>query len=164
MSKRGGRKPKSRAERDYYNRLIRQQDFEPTKSESLDFNESNDKDEDYSIPTSSKRRKRSFGDIIRDHVSEKKAEYIFGIIGIILLFLMVNSKVDLATIKEQISGLQEDSDRIESDLDEIEEKINENYEKLHKQEIQINENRFNIENLKTQETKAVNRQNVSNDN
>ena len=154
--------PKSRAERDYYSRLIKQQDFEPTKSESIDFQESSDKDEDYSIQKASKPRRRPLPDLISEHLKDNMAGYILSIGGIILLYFMVESKIDLATIKEKINGMDTKSTRIESEVKDLESKIDKNSEKLHEQEILVRENKIRIEGFKESKNQPSKNKKASN--
>ena len=134
---------KSKAERDFYNRLIKNLDFEPTQSESINFNESNEKDEDYSVQTSSKPRRRPLTHTVGDHFKENIAAYIMSLVGFFLLFFMIDSKVDIATIKEKMFGVDEKANRIESELEDIENKVEKNSEKIHEQEIKLIQNSLN---------------------
>lgn len=131
---------KTKAERDFYNRLIKNLDFEPTQSESINFNESNEKDEDYSVQTSNNPRRRPLTHSIGDHFRENVAAYIMSVLGIFLLYFMVDSKVDIATIKEKVLGIDEKANRIETELENVENKIEKNTEKLHEQEIKLIQN------------------------
>lgn len=128
---------KSKAERDRYNQSIKNLDFEPTQSESINFNESNEKDEDYSAQTSNKPRRRPLTHTIGDHFRENIAAYFMSLVGFFLLFFMIDSKVDIATIKEKILGIDERSNGIKSELENIENKVEKNSEKIHEQEIKM---------------------------
>lgn len=131
---------KSKAERDYYNRMIKNLDFEPTQSESIDFNDSNDKEEDYSVQKSNKARRRPLTHTLTDHFRENVAAYIMSFLGLVLFYFMIDSKVDLATIKEKIVGVDEKMNNYKDQSKDLNSKVDQNQEKLHQLEIEIIKN------------------------
>lgn len=139
---------KSKEERDYYNRMIKNLDFEPTQSESIEFNESNDKDEDYSVQTSNKPRRRPLTHTLTDHFRENMSAYIMSFLGIILFYFMIDSKVDLATIKQKIVGIDEKINNYKEQNKDIKSKVDKNDEKLHQLEIEIIKNSVSKQNPK----------------
>jgi len=138
--------PKSNAHREYYVKVLKNLDYEPTVDDTLKFPETDDKDKDYSLPTTEKRRRLPFKTQIREHFEENWIKYVVGIISAVLFFLMVESKIDISVIKEKINNLRED-------IIEVKSLTKENRNKLDNQEKEILENKYKIKYLENTKEK-----------
>jgi len=98
MKKRGTYNGKTRQAKDYYAKTIKNQDYEPTVDETINFPETDDVEKDFSLPKSTKKRKPKFKQVIIDHFNENWLYWVVGIICIVIFFYMVDAKVDIKGI------------------------------------------------------------------
>ena len=140
MKRNYGHTPKSKPERSAYTQYIKKQKYEPTTDEALEFEESVDKNQDLSVATSRKTRKRPIGNVLKDHFEENWPNWLVGGLTFVLLFVMVDSKIDIARIFEKF-------DFVNTNLERIEENQTDLKESIHNQDLQIQENKLKIEHL-----------------
>lgn len=148
MKRNSGHQSKNRWERSAYVDYIKQQNYEPTKEEGLNFNDSQNKETDYSIQKSPNKRKRQFSDIMKEHFSENWPNYLAGSFTFILLFLTVDSKIDIATIVEKLNGTSTNIESIKEDQKEL-------LKSNHEQDLKIQENKLNLEHLQKSKTEKT---------
>lgn len=142
---------KTQQEKANYKRYIRQQDYEPTLNERVDFPESDKTDKEYSVSEVPAIRRESKFELISEYFKENWLPWSIGVFAVILIFLMVDSKVDIAKIFERTETIKENVSGIENDIEKIK-------EKNHEQDLKIQENKFKTESvekeLKRTPTKA----------
>lgn len=134
---------KSVKDRQDYFRYIKKRDYEPTAIQNVPFSHSNEGGEELKEPTTNRKRPVKFTQKIKDHLSDKWVPWL--VTGVILLmgYLMVDSKIDIAkigttleTLKENVKLLIEDNKKFS--------------EKLHSQDLKINENSLRLNNFEKQ--------------
>ena len=137
MNKRTEHAGKSRMAREAYSRYIRKLDYDPTVEEPVPFSPSNEGGEELAEPTSQRKRKSSIGNALKDHFSENWVNWLVSGIIIILLFLMIDSKVDLAKISTSIDNVKESISSFVSDSKE-------GRDKDHEQDLVLKEHSMQI--------------------
>ena len=137
MNKRNSHTAKTRDARDAYSRYIRKLDYEPTVEEPAPFSPSNESGEELAEPTSSQKRKMSIINAIKDHFSENWVNWLVSGAIIILIFLMIDSKVDLAKISTSIDNAKESISTLISDSKELRENAHGQALVLKEHEMQI---------------------------
>jgi cell division protein FtsL len=141
--------PKSGAEKRYYNDFIKSQDYVPTVDESLKFSETTDEQNEFKVEKNKKPRKKSFKEQISDHFGEHWIYYVIGVVTIVISFLMIDSKVDIARIFEKNSTIEKNIETISTDIKELDKKITDDIDELketnHDQDMKIQENSLKIE-------------------
>lgn len=141
MSRHSGHTPKSRNEKAAYVDYIRKLDYEPTKNEALDFNESSDKEPDYSIQQANKVNRLSPWERFQEHFENNWVKWVIAGIFLIISYFVVTSKVS-------INGLNIKSDQVNKSVDKLESEVSNIKEENHQQDLKIQKNEINIENLK----------------
>lgn len=141
MSRHSGHTPKSRDEKAAYVNYIRKLDYEPTKNEALDFNESSDKEPDYSIQQANKVTRLSPWERFQDHFEDNWVKWVIAGIFLIISYFVVTSKVS-------INGLNIKSDQVNKSVDKIDSEVSNIKEVNHQQDLKIQKNEINIDNLK----------------
>ena len=139
-SSRNTRGAKSNREREAYVRYIRKQDYEPTVDDTLSFAQSSTAGEELSKPTASYKRPIRFQDQIKIYIKDHWLEGIFSIVILLLLYFMIDSKIDMAKATTQISNIEKNETNITQDL-------NAKTSKDHEQDLDIRENKIRIEQL-----------------
>jgi len=129
---------KNQMEKANYKRYIRQLDYEPTLNESVNFPESDKTDKEFSISNVPDTKRESNSEIIGEYIKKNWLPWSIGIFAFILIFLTVDSKVDIATIFEKTETIKENLDEIKDDIEDIK-KTN------HNQDLKIQENKFKTE-------------------
>ena len=138
-------KIKSRAEREYYAKALKNLDYEPTVDDTLDFPETDDKDRDYSIPTSPHRRKKtSMKQKLIEHFEDNWIKWVFAGVGTIIFFFMIDSKVDITRIDTKVEIMSED-------VIDLKKSDKENLERFHKHELELQKANLKIESLENKE-------------
>jgi len=140
---------KNKAQKDFYNRYIKEQNYEPTIDESLRFETSNDKREDFSIQQASQKRKEPAKDIIVRHLKENWLSWTESIVGVILFFFFVTFQISLSKAEQSIENNTSDITNLENKVDKqsekIEEKLEHITEKNHQQDLEIQKNSIMLE-------------------
>ena len=101
--RRSRRKPAGRSpvERAAYARYLKSRSFEPTVDDAPAFSQTGQPGEDLSHPTSRRRRKVNVRERIIDHFSEHWIQYAISSVLLLLAWLMIDSRVDLARVMER---------------------------------------------------------------
>lgn len=146
MTQRKSHTGKTKFEKDYYSRIIKNLDYEPTVDETIKFPESDDSKKDFSVAKSSSKRKISLKEKLSYHFEENWLHWVIGVVAAVLLFLMVNSKVDIKGIETNVENIKEDVEEVKGSQKEIN-------DKLHKQDMKIQENQLRIESLSKNDAK-----------
>lgn len=141
MSRVKGHVPKSGQERTAYVNYIRKLDYEPTKDEALDFNESTDKEPDYSIQKANKVKRLTTWEQFQIHFEDNWIKWIIAGAAIVISYLLVTSKVSINGIEIKQEQTSKGIEKINSNIDDIKKTDNE-------QNLKIQKNEINIENLK----------------
>lgn len=131
---------KNQREKANYKRYIRQLDYEPTLDERVNFPESDKTDEELSISETSKRRRESNSEIIGEYIKKNWVAWLIGIFTLGLLYFMGDAKIDIARLFEKNETNKENIIKNTSEIEKQKE-IN------HKQDLNIQENRHNIEDI-----------------
>lgn len=129
---------KSKAEREYYSKSLKHLDYQPTVDETMKFPETDDSARDYSVPTSTHRRKTTIKQQIIDHFEENWIKWVFVGVSIVIFYLMVDSKISISTIGTKVEVIKED-------VSELKKAEKDNVERFHKQDLQILEARMRID-------------------
>ncbi len=132
---------KTPEQRHSYQRYIEVQDYEPTKDEDLSFPQTGQAEEEFGEPTTKSRRGRKLSTKLEDHFTEHWINWLVSIFAIILAWLMINSRIDIATIFEKFDAIKNNLLSIKTSLDAN--SIND-----HRQDLIINENKIRIEYFK----------------
>jgi len=132
---------KSRFEKEYYNNYIKKQESESTVDEGLEFKNSDSPENEYSVAKVEAQRPIPIKYQIYKHLKEKWIEYAVIIFIAIISWLMVYSRIDIATILEKLSN-------VEKRIDKVEIKVEENKDYNHQQDLKIQKNELNIQNSK----------------
>jgi hypothetical protein len=127
--------PKTPQEKSNFKRYIRELDYEPTMDERFKFSESDIGDKDFSISQALVSPSPSGISRLKDYFSENWIAWLVGGVVIILTFLMIESKVDLAKLFEKVDQNKEEINSVKEDVKTINE-VNHNQD-LKIQEIQI---------------------------
>ena len=143
MDRRGSHTGKSRPAREAYSRYIKTLDYEPTAQEGTPFERSSESGEEFKEPTSARKRQVKIGQRIKDHFLNNWLNWAVGVVIVVLFFLMVDSKVDLARIGSTIDAIKEN---VKSLI--IESKTQGN--KIHEQDLSIRENSLRIQQIEKQ--------------
>lgn len=139
MSKRSkGHMSKSSNERAQYVRYIKTQDYEPTQEEGLDFDDTNDKDEDYSVGKTNKPKRLTTKEQLQEHFNKHWIEYLIGGAGIVAAFFIFTAQIDLNKHEFQI-------EQNKSGLENLNTKVEENTKHDNQQDLQIQENKIRLE-------------------
>jgi len=146
MTQRKGHMGKSKMERDYYSRFIKNLDYEPTIDETIKFPETDDTKRDFSLPKSSDKRKVSLKQKLSDHFEENWIRWVIGAFVVLLIFLMYDSKVDIKGIETNVDNIKEDMKDVKGSQKEIQ-------NKLHEQDLKIQENKIKLESIESRPNK-----------
>ena len=160
MGRNSGHTPKSKIQKDFYTRYIKEQNYEPTVDESLGFDTSNDKEEDFSLQKAERKRKEPKKDIILRHFEENWVKWVFSFAGIALLYFFFTFQVNLSRTdsrslenEKDISNLNVDTDkeveRLDKEIEKLEGKIELEKDKNQQQDLNIQRNSIMIENKKS---------------
>ena len=140
---------KSGMEKKYYNDFIKSQDYIPTVDESLKFEETTDENNEFKVEANNKPRHKSFKEQFSEHFGEHWIYYVVGVVTLVISFLMVESKVDIARIFEKTSGIEKNIEKVSSDIKDLDSKIDKGIDELkdenHDQDMKIQENKLKIE-------------------
>jgi len=136
-----GHTPKSGQEKTAYVNYIRKLDYEPTKDESLDFNESSDNEPDYSIQKANKVKRLSIWEQFQLHIEENWVKWIIAGVGIIISFFIVSSQISFSSINIKQDQTEKDINKINSNIEEIN-------STNHQQDMKIQKNELTIEYIK----------------
>lgn len=131
---------KSMQEKAHYKRYIRQLDYEPTLDERVEFPESDKTDKEYSVSTLPPARRETILESLGEHLKENWLAWLIGIFAVVLVFLMVESKVDIAKIFEKTETIKENVNDLEDDIEKLKEKD-------HEQDLEIQEVKIKSENI-----------------
>ena len=108
MSKRDNHIAKSTAAKEAYARYLKNVDCEPTVNDQIALSPSTEGGEELREPTSKRRRPVSAGQKLQDHFQEHWVEWLFGGVVAIVVWLMLDARVDLSRI-EANAGAQKDN-------------------------------------------------------
>ncbi len=133
--------PKSASQKAYYYKAIKNQDYEPTVDETLPFAETDDTEKDFSVSKSRRPRKPPVSERIRDHIEDNWIAWIITAAAIVLFFFMVDARIGISNTNTNVDNLVQDV----LDLEESDEGQS---DKLHQYELDIQENKFEINSLK----------------
>lgn len=145
-SSRNMRGSKSNREREAYVRYIRKQNYEPTVDDTLPFAQSSIGGEELSKPTTSHKRPINLQDQIKTYIADHWLEGIFSLVILLLLYFMIDAKIDMAKASTQISTIEKNETTIIQDL-----KTNDT--KDHEQDLDIRENKIRIGQLEKSDSK-----------
>lgn len=142
MGRNTGHTAKNKAQKDFYTKYIKEQNYEPTVDDSLDFDTSNDKDEDFSLQKATRKRKEPKKDIILRHFEENWVRWLFSFVGVALVYFFFTFQVNLS--KTDIRSLENEKDitNLDSETDKTKERLNNKIEKI--------DNKIEIEKEKNQ--------------
>lgn len=140
MANRKGHTTKNRLQREQYVKYIKQQDYEPTKEEGLDFKDSSDKEEDFSISKTNKTRRLPLREQLKDHFDKHWIEWLVGGLSVVLIFFTFSAKI-------QLSGHEIKIDQNKSDIEKNNNRIDEIDSKNVQQDLQIQDSKLRIEYL-----------------
>lgn len=140
MISRKNHTPKTQSQRQVYNRYIERLDYDPTVDDALNFPNSTKPGEELSEPTSKRKRRINTGERFIDHFKENWLNWLIGAFIIVFLWLMVDSKIDLAKISVTLENLKDN-------LSEVEQINQKNLDKNIDQDLRINEHKMKIESL-----------------
>lgn len=97
--------------------------MEPTVDETIIFPETDDNKRDFSLPKSSNKRKISIKQKLSDHFYENWVNWLVGAVAMILIFLMIDSKVDIKGIETNVDNIKEDMKDVKETQKEINNKV-----------------------------------------
>lgn len=140
MTRKNTHTGKSSASREAYSRYIKKLDYEPTVETPAPFLSTTEGGEELKNPSSTRKRKKTLSSKIQDHISENWIGWLLGLAIIVLFFLMIDSKVDLARINTNLEYLKENVGSIRNDIKEQD-------RKNQSQDLLINGNSIKITNL-----------------
>jgi len=138
MSERAYHKNKTPSQRAAYHKYIQRLNTEPTIDDQMSFEDSNNTDEEFSEPTSKRRRSIPLSEKARSHLSEYWFNWLISVFALALIYLVYDSKIDLVTIDSKLTN---QSGNIEEINDEVE-KLNETN---HEQDLLIQKNYMILE-------------------
>jgi len=136
---------KSKAEKEYYSKALKHLDYQPTVDETIKFPETDDADKDYSIPTSTHRRRTNLKQQICDYFEDNWIKWLLAGIGAVIFYLMVGAKISISTVETKVDIIMEDV----TDLKKVEK---EHQERFHQQDLQIQESRLRIQALEKRDS------------
>lgn len=131
---------KSKLAREGYSRYIRRLDYEPTLEEPGPFKPSHEAGEESGEATSDRKRPVKISEKVKDHVLNNWINWLIGAAIVVMVFLMVDSKIDLAKINTTIDRLKTDVQSLIGDVKTIN-------EKNHQQDLAIKEDNLRINSL-----------------
>lgn len=145
MSRTKGHSSKTVNERNAYVNYIKKQDYEPTKDEAFDFNDSNNKDTDYSIQNSKKLSRLTIWEQIQKHLENNWIKWVFAGVALVIGYLVFTSKISISTIETKLERTEKDIEVINKNVEEIKGTNNQ-------QDLKIQKNEITIENYKEKKT------------
>ncbi|MGD9874405.1 MAG: hypothetical protein AB7T27_09040 [Kiritimatiellia bacterium] len=131
---------KTQGQRQAYNRYIQQLDYEPTVDEALRFANSTQPGEELTEPTSKRKRSLNTGERFRDHIIQNWLNWVVGVVAVVLLWLMYDSKIDFARMSATMENQKES-------LDKVEQAEGKNADKNTEQDLLIGEHKIRIGSL-----------------
>lgn len=137
---------KSIPQRQGYWRYIEAQDYQPTVDESLAFDQTTNSGEELREPSGTARRRVPLRTKLMNHFAQNWFNWLVGAFTLLLLWLMIDSKVAVASLIERIASLKESVTSMKSTDDS-------NVKSLNDQSLQINENKLRIEFLEKEMNK-----------
>lgn len=157
MARNTGHTTKSKVEKDFYTRYIKEQDYEPTIDDSLPFKTSNDKSEDFTLQQAERKRKEPTKDIVIRHLEENWVKWIFSVVGVALFYFFITFQVNLSKTETKSlenekdittldSKVEKTTERLDKEIDKLEDKIDLEKEKNQQQDLQIQRNSLLIDN------------------
>jgi hypothetical protein len=126
--------------RKIYRQYIETLDYEPTVDDRLNFPQTSQIGSEPEKNISSGKRPSSFGEDLKEYFAKNWLGWIFGIIGIAIVYLLYDSKITNKDILNEIENSNDTIGRIQ-DVSES------NKDKNIDQDLRINESSIRIENL-----------------
>jgi hypothetical protein len=123
-----------------YTRAINRQQYEPTIDETLPFNNTTNPGEDLSGPLPQKRRPINRKAQIEDYIKENWIPWAFTIFVLIAGYFVIDSKIDLARVFENLHFHSAQMDGLKNDVKEI------SKDKA-KQDLEIQQHKMRLEQL-----------------
>ena len=159
MGRNSGHNSKSKAQRDFYTKYIKEQNYEPTIDESLSFDNSNNKEEDFSLQRAPRKRRESNSEIFKRHFSENWLTWLVSVIGISLFYFFVTFQLNLSKIDSKSNENEKDISNLDSKIDKevnkkdsqiekLEDKIEIERDKNQQQDLKIQKNTLTIDSKK----------------
>ena len=159
MGRNTGQTTKNKVQKDFYSKYIKEQNYEPTVDDSLNFDTSNDKEEDFSLQKADRKRKEPKKDLILRHFEENWVKWLFSFVGIALLYFFFTFQVNLSRTdtrslekEKDITNLdskeEKSTERLDNEIEKLEAKIETEKEKNQQQDLNIQRNSILIENKK----------------
>lgn len=125
MDKRSFHTGKSQASRDQYGRYIKKLNYEPTIVETIPLGNSDEGGEELEKPKLTRKRKKDPSLILKNHIVEHWFEYLFAGVIAVLMYLMIDSKIDMARMDSHAQYQKDSIDSLGKDSKEIGIKVNE---------------------------------------
>jgi hypothetical protein len=135
---RKGHSQKSPAQRQAYNRYVKQLDYEPTVDEALPFPTTSQGGEELSEQTTKRRRDLNVKERCVDHLRENWIGWVISLVTVLLGWLMIGSKIEIARLNIVSEGHSDD-------LKEVKESSQKNLEKNIEQDLTLKEHGLRIE-------------------
>jgi len=110
---------KTPSERSAYHRYIRRLESQPTVEESIELDPSFEPRQELTEPTSTKERAIPLGYRLSDHFQKNWVTWLFGILMFVAVYLVYDSKVNIAILHNDLSNQQSRLDRISNSVDGI---------------------------------------------
>ncbi len=132
---------KGQRERDYYSKVIKKTDYEPTVDESLKFPSSDSKEEDYSVSKAKNSRPPKTTDRIASHFKEYWIGWVVSLTAFFLILFAVDFNRDMGKVEGKIENI----DNSISNIDKTYSQLN---DKVHEQDLKIRENQVHIKYLR----------------
>ncbi len=141
MNRKHSHTGKSKTQKTNYKRYIDKLDLEPTLDDTIQLNGSDQSGEELSEPTIRVKRKISTGDQIKNHLSLYWINWVIIGVGILLIYLFIESKI-------HFSGIDKDINNHNTSISTINQSIKDIENCNHRQDLDIQNNKLCIEFLK----------------
>lgn len=117
-SSRSSHASKSPAQRTAYQKYIRSTEKQPTLDESIPFDTTLQKGEEFSEPTSKRKRAIPVPQKIREHFESHWIEWLLTVFAIISIYVYIDTKIQIAVLETNFVNQKELTHKIEVNLQE----------------------------------------------
>lgn len=131
---------KTKSEREYYSKAIRNLDYEPTVDDAIKFPETDEGKSDYSLQRSIHKRRINLKQRVLDHMEENWIKWVLAGTAIVIGYLVYDSKINISVLMTKV-------ETIVSEISELKNNEKANVEKLHQHDLEIQEAKFKIESV-----------------
>lgn len=114
---------KNKFEKQYYNRVIHEQDYDPTIDDSLEFSDSDKGDDEVKITRNQELQRVSGWVKAGEFIKENWMKFVVSAIACLLLFFVFNFNRDIGKLEGRFDSIEKNSTDMKSSINAIYEGI-----------------------------------------